>query len=310
MFCGGLKIVCGSLLLIGLAGAQEPAQTRATASAVSSTPAVEDGGRIKPDAITPFDPSPNGDGVVDPASLLADPPPIPSAKATLVGGTIEKVDRLRDKIAVNVFGGGRMNILFDPRTRVFVARANGTASDLRAGTRIYVDTVLDGTTIFAKTIRIEKAPASGESQGIVLKAEENELTIRDAISPAPLRVRLLSTTRFTQGDRVVSSNLLTPGTLVGVRFDPEGNHDMAREISILALPGADYTFVGQVTYLDLRTGLVVLNSPTDHKTYEIYIDPSVAPDERLRPGVAVTVVANFQGARYVAHSIAIDSNSP
>jgi hypothetical protein len=310
MFCGVFKIACCSLLLAGLSGAQESAQTRATAAAVSSTPGIDNSGSIKPDAITPLDPSANSDIVADPASLLADPPPIPSTKTTLVAGTIEKVDRLRDKIGVRVFGGGRMNILFDPRTRVFVGRTNGTASDLREGARIYLDTILDGTTIFAKTIRVEKGPANGESQGIVLKIDQSEVTIRDAISPLPLRVRLLSTTRLTQGDRVVSSDLLMPGTLVGVRFDLEGNHDVAREISILALPGTGYTFAGQVTYLDLRTGLVVLNSSTDHKTYEIYFDPSVAPDERLRPGVAVTVVANFKGARYIAQSIAIDSNSP
>jgi hypothetical protein len=117
-----------------------------------------------------------------------------------------------------------------------------------------------------------------------------------------------TSTRFTQGDRVVQSSTLTTGSLVAVKFSSEGNgHEIAREISILALPGTRYTFAGQVVHVDLRTGLLVINSSTDHKTYEVYLDPSLSPDENLHTGAVVTVITNFEGSRYVARALSIDS---
>jgi len=51
-----------------------------------------------------------------------------------------------------------------------------------------------------------------------------------------------------------------------------------------------------VASLDLHIGLLVLTSSTDHKTYEIYLDPSVITvDDRLKVGADVTTVANFNG---------------
>jgi hypothetical protein len=48
---------------------------------------------------------------------------------------------------------------------------------------------------------------------------------------------------------------------------------------------------------------------TDHKTYEIYLDPStVSVDENLRPGADVTTVANFDGTRYTAKNLTINSH--
>jgi hypothetical protein len=117
-----------------------------------------------------------------------------------------------------------------------------------------------------------------------------------------------TSTRFTQGDRVVQSSTLTTGSLVALKFSSEGNgHEIAREISILALPGTRYTFAGQVVHVDLRTGLLVINSSTDHKTYEVYLDPSLSPDENLHTGAMVTVITNFEGSRYVARALSIDS---
>jgi hypothetical protein len=114
--------------------------------------------------------------------------------------------------------------------------------------------------------------------------------------------------QFLQGDHKVPVDKLSEGCLVDVKFSSEGNgQEVAREISILALPGTRYTFAGQVVHIDLRTGLLVINSSTDRKTYEVYLDPSVAPDENLHAGALVTVVTNFEGSRYVARSLTIDS---
>jgi hypothetical protein len=266
---------------------------------------------IKPLPPTTPDISADADIVADPASLLPDLPPVPPAKATLVGGTIEKLDRVRDQITVSVFGGGRMKVLIDPRTRILLAgKTTASISDLRQGQRVYVDTILDGNTVFARSIRLKASATVGESQGTVLRyrPDRGELTVRDSISPSPLRVRVNTSTRFTQGDRVVQSSTLTTGSLVALKFSSEGNgHEIAREISILALPGTRYTFAGQVVHVDLRTGLLVINSSTDHKTYEVYLDPSLSPDENLHTGAMVTVITNFEGSRYVARALSIDS---
>jgi Domain of unknown function (DUF5666) len=306
------KVAAGSLLLGSLAYAQAPSEPGSSASAATSSVISTTDGSVEPvqpvASIASKDTDP--DIVADPASLLPDLPPVPRAKATLIGGTVERLDRVRDQVTVRVFGGGRMNILFDPRTRVYRGGAKATLADLREGERIYLDTILDGTTVFARSIRLKSEQAIGESQGIVLKysTDRDEITVRDAISPTPLRVRFNSSTQFLQGDHKIPANKLSEGCLVAVKFSSEGNgHEVAREISILALPGTRYTFAGQVVHVDLRTGLLVIHSSTDRKTYELYLDPSVTPDENLHAGAVVTVVTNLEGSRYVARSLTIDS---
>lgn len=203
-----------------------------------------------------------------------------------------------------------MNVLFDPRTRIYRSGTEATIGDLREGERVYVDTILDGSTVFARSIRVKTQQAVGESQGMVLtyQAERGELTIRDAISPEPLRVRTNSSTRLTQGDRQVPVSTLKPGSLITIRFGSERDgHDVAREISILALPGNRYTFAGQVVHIDLRSGLLVLYSSTDRRTYEIHLDPSLAPDDNLRTGAVVTAVTTLEDSRYVVRSLTINS---
>jgi hypothetical protein len=304
------KIAFGGALLSSLAFAQAPSQASA-AEATSSIVSSEESSvkAAQPSGIAISNDS-DAEIVADPASLVPDLPPVPRAKAALIGGTVERLDRVRDQVTVRIFGGGRMNILFDPRTRVYRGKEQATVADLHEGERIYLDTILDGDAVFARSIRVKTVQAVGESQGVVLKygSDRGEVIIRDAISPMPVRVRLTPSTRFLQGDRTVTASTLSEGCLVSVKFGSEWNgHDTAREISILALPGTRYTFAGQVVHLDLRTGLLVINSSTDHKTYEVYLDPAVSPDENLHVGSGVTVVTNFEGSRYVARGLTIDS---
>jgi hypothetical protein len=111
-----------------------------------------------------------------------------------------------------------------------------------------------------------------------------------------------------QGGRTVPAKSLLEGSLIAMKFDAEGNgHEVASEILILALPGTRYTFSGQVLHIDLRTSLLVLSSSTDHKTYEISLDPSTTPDDNLQVGSVVTVVTSFEGSRYVARTVTINS---
>jgi hypothetical protein len=273
------------------------------------SPAPASAEAVQPAAIEPGEPaiSEIDSGIsIDPASLLPDLPALPRKNATLVGGTLEKLDRVRDQLTLRVFGGGRTTALFDPRTRVFRGTKEVTIADLREGQRIYLDTILDGSTIFAKNVRLDAAAALGESRGVIVKAVQGELSIQDGIAPFPVNVRLSSSTQFVQGDRTVPASTLVPGSLVDVTFASEGNgHDTAQKISILALPGTRYVFSGQVVHIDLRTGLLVLISSTDHKTYEIYLDPSFPPDGNLQPGSTVTAVTSFQDSRYVARNLAV-----
>lgn len=298
-----LRIVLAGVLLAGMAHGQATQSENAMSSKGALTPSKDN------DAQPPEEES--SAALLDPASLLPDLPPLPRVKTSLIGGTIERVDRVRDRITVRIFGGGKIIIAFDPRTRIVHDGADAPVTDLHQGDRVYVDTILDGSTVFARTIQLQTSKPAGECQGIVTsyRIDKNELMIRDALSPQPLKVRIASHTRITDRGHPASGNELAPGTLVAVKFDAQQDgSDVAREVSVLAVPGASFTFAGLVAALDLRLGLLVLTSATDHKTYEIYLDPSaVAVDDRLRQGVDVTAVTKFDGSRYVAHSLTINS---
>ncbi|MGD1023383.1 MAG: DUF5666 domain-containing protein [Candidatus Sulfotelmatobacter sp.] len=265
---------------------------------------------VTPSSIAPVITTDNAEIELDPASLLPDLPALPPVKASLIGGTIQKVDRIRDQLTIQVFGGGKMKVAFDPRTHIYQGSTQASASDLRPGDRVYVDTILDRSIIFARNIRLAKAAAGGMSQGVVMsyRADKNELIVRDLLSPDPVKLRFTPNTQIVQDGRAAFASQLVPGTLVDVSFAAQRNDRNAQRVSILAVPGTDFTFAGQVTALDLRIGLLVLTSVTDHKTYEIYLDPSVITfDERLHPGAEVTSVANFDGSRYVARTLTVNS---
>jgi hypothetical protein len=262
-------------------------------------------------AIQPL--SDDSDTTLDPASLLPDLPSLPPAKATLIGGAIQKLDRVRDQITVQVFGGGKMKIFFDTRTHIYDGSRQASTSDLHPGDRVYVDTILDGSTVFAKTIRLKTTASAGESQGIVAsyRVDKDELVLRDILSPHPLKIRLTPQTSIVHGDHSASTSELVPGTLVAVKFGPQQDgSDVAREVSVLAIPGASFAFAGRVAGLDLRLGLLTLTSTTDNRTYEIYFDPSVIrADDNLRQAADVTVLTRFDGSRYVAHSVTVNSEN-
>jgi hypothetical protein len=300
-----LNLVTCSVVLVGLASGQiTPAESAVSEPVATSAPAHDETAKAS---------TGDADIALDAASLLPDLPPVPAGKATLVGGTIERLDRVQDRLTVHVFGGEKMKILFDTRTGIYRDGVKISAAELRQGDRVYVDTMLDGSEIFARNIRLKSSGPVGESQGVILsyRASNGELLVRDAISPHPLKVRVTSSTRLTQGNRTVAASSLTPGTLVAVTFGPQQKGaDVAREISILAERGANFTFAGQVTFLDLHSGLLVLKSATDQKTYEIHLDPSqVRVDDSLRQGADVTVLTRFDGTGYVARTVTINSRN-
>jgi hypothetical protein len=305
-----LNLASVALVLAGMAAAQSiPAQS--VVSSPSGTSGA--GANVQPDVqpdVQPNDAS--ADAALDPASLLPDLPPLPREKATLIGGTLERLDRVRDQLTVRVFGGGKLRITFDPRTHVYADGSESSLSALRQGDRIYVDTILDGSTIFARNIRLKSTGGAGESQGIIVdyRSGKNEISLHDTLSQQPFKIHLTPRTIVTQDNHVASLSELTPGALVAVKFGAEAGSDSAQEITVLAVPGASFTFAGTVTAVNLRLGILVLESSTDHKTYEISFDPSMNTDaNNLHPGAAVSVLTRFDGNRYVANSLAINSQS-
>src|SRR5947209_11112408 len=175
----------------------------------------------------------SGEVTLDPASLLPDLPPLRPAKATLIGGTIRNLDRVRYQVTVQLFRGGKLQIRFDPRTRIYNNGAPGSTSDLKKGDRIYIDTVLDGSAIFAKTIHLKNSAAAGQSQGVVTqyRADKGELELRDLLSPQPLKIRLTPQTKIVEGERTASAGKLAPGTLVAIKFGAQQNgSDVASEV--------------------------------------------------------------------------------
>jgi hypothetical protein len=296
------SMVIGSMLIGSMLGCVAYAQGVPSESVVSPA--------LTPTSTAAIVAEPENAIALDPASLLPDLPALPREKASLIGGTIQRVDRVRDQLTVQIFGGGKMKVLFDTRTHIYAGSGLGSAPDLRVGDRIYVDTILDGSTIFARNIRLATQATGGKSQGVVVsyRSDKGELVLRDLLSPDPVKLHLTSRTQVVQGGRAASASQLVPGTLVDVDFAPQKDGRDAQQVSILAVPGTSFTFGGVVSSLDLRIGLLVLTSSTDHKTYDIYLEPSaITLDERLRPGADVTAVARFDGSRYVAHSLTVNS---
>ena len=264
------------------------------------------------DRVQPAQPAENTpDITLDPAMLLPELPPLPAAKATVVGGVIAKLDRVQDQLTIQVFGGSSLNTLFDPRTRIYRNGKPASLADLKRGERIYADTILVGGRVFARNIRLSGAGSEGHIQGVVIsyRGDTGVLILRDALSPDPLQLRLTSSTGITHGDQPASIRDLVTGTLVAVQFQNDSGRTTARQVSVLIAPGTEFTFTGRVTSLDLHKGLLVVTSSIDHKTYEIDFDPSAPPTSDLREGADVTVLARYGDNRYIARGVTVNSMS-
>lgn len=257
--------------------------------------------------LTPTLPNARTTGTSLPNMLLP-----PNGKTTLLGGMIGSVDHLRDRLVLEVYGGGRTTVLFDERTRVLHGRKLGSVDDLKNGDRVYVDTTLDGTDIFACTVRIAEVP-TGESNGqiVAFDTSNGRLTLRDALSPEGVELHLSANTTIQRGDQVVGAAELRPGTLVALTFTPGvGGIPEVSRISLLASPGSVFVFAGRIEHLDLHRGLIVLADPRNNQTHEISVDPSARRlTQNLRQGLDVTVQATFNGVHYQASDITMNSGT-
>jgi len=241
-------------------------------------------------------------------------PPQPKGKTTLLGGMIHTVDHVRDRLVLDVFGGGKIAVLFDERTHVYQGQEKGSLDDLREGQRAYVDTALDGTDVFARNIRVLGAPA-GEARGQVVDydAGKRELLLRDTLSPRPVKMHLLAGATITRAGQPATSADLQPGALVNISFvsgteKQAGRQARVSSVSILATPGSTFSFSGRVTFLDLRRGMLVIVDPRDNRSYEVYLDPNDRNlSQKLQEGADVMVEARFDGTHYEARSVVVNS---
>jgi hypothetical protein len=240
-------------------------------------------------------------------ALLPDVPPVPKGQPSLIGGTIVHLDRVRDRATVQVFGGKDMKVLFDGRTEVYRGEQKASIRDLKEGDRVYLSTVLDGTDIFARTIRVNSG-VGGDAQGqlVSFAPEKGELIMRDTLSPRPLTLRVTSSTVIREQDQPATTAALQQNALIAVQFTPDNEgRGVASRVSIIAKPGSTFTFTGRVVFLDMHIGQLSVEDPRDKKNYDVSFDPRVTRIQGdLREGSQVTITAIFRGTGYVAESVA------
>lgn len=242
---------------------------------------------------------------------ILDPPPFPKGQTTLVGGVIKHIDHVRNHLTLAVFGGGQWTVNFDERTHIFLKGIESTQVVLKKGERVYVDTMLDNNhhDIFARNIRLGviSAPVDAAGQIVEVNDKQRQVAFRDAIGNQTVRFTLAPDALIRNGSRPASFQDLRNGTLVKVKFAPErADRGIAREIEILATPGASFTFYGVVTFLDTHRGIIAIRTPADNKTYDLRFDPvQLDPERRLAVGAQVQAVATFEGSRYTAKQITV-----
>ena len=242
-------------------------------------------------------------------------PPLPPGKATVMGGEIRDVDSVRDRFTLLVPGGKPVKLLFDARTQLYRDGVKIAPGELHSGDRASVETVLDGTTLFAVSIHMLSRAPVGECQGQVVAydAGTHELTMSNTLTRERIRLLVPPGTPFVRQEEAASSSPspqvadLVPGTLLTVKFvsDHRGK-GVATQIAIQATPGAHFVFSGDISSLDLHTGSLVLVDASKDKTYQLYFDPQQLPATRdLHPGDHVRVTASFDRTRYVAEAISV-----
>lgn len=240
-------------------------------------------------------------------------PALPGGKSTILGGEIRNVDPVLDEFTLRIVGQHPMKIYFDQRTQVF---RNGTRiplHELRPEEHASVQTVLDGSNVFAISIHMLSEMPEGESQGRVLSYDPatHQLIIGSSLSREPIRVLVREDTpvvRVGQNAFISASKGqgdLVNGALVSVKFDATGKGQaVASRVTVLAAPGSDFVFGGKLTALDMHAGRLVVVDPRDQQSYEISFNPAGMPvSQTLHIGDQVRVTASFDGTRYTATGI-------
>src|SRR5271166_6600694 len=132
-----------------------------------------------------------------PVDLSTLPPP-PRGKSTILGGEIRTVDPVRDELSLKVFGQRPVKILFDERTQIFRDGNRISLRDLGPSEHASVQTLLDGTAIYALSIHTLSQSPGGELQGRVLSYNPGtqELAVSSAMDRQPIKLLVPARTRI------------------------------------------------------------------------------------------------------------------
>ena len=295
------------MLLLGLLTAAASAQTQpsSTPGQAPSQTSPANAAPAQPSSSNPSQPSPAASK--EERDPLLDPAPLPERRVTLIGGTIEKLDNVQDRLTMRVFGGSKMQLNFDTRTRFYLNSNPSAQRELKAGQRIYADTMLNDRKVFARSIWIESAPVIGDGRGQIVDFESGDglLTVRDELSSQELKFHVTPATVIHDGSQKGSTADLRPGSLVTLSFGPpQGHYATLQEISFLAKPGSTFSFFGKITFLDLGSRSLAIDNRNDQKNYSISLDTIPQSIIRtLHQGMEVGISAVFDGSHYVARTI-------
>lgn len=237
---------------------------------------------------------------------LLDLPPLPHKPITLIGGTVVSLDEIMNRMVVEPFGGKqKMKVAFDSRTHFYQNGKAITEREIKQGQRVYLDTQLNGSRVFAKTIWIQTSTESGIGQGQILDFDPDKqiLTVRDELSSQPIKMHLSSATVIRKGEQPAKAEDLVQGSLVSLSFGPQRE---VQRINILATPGTSFTFAGRVTYLDMSRKMIAIDNRSDRKNYDVYVNAiPLNVMRQVREGEDINVSAVFDGNQYDARSLTV-----
>jgi hypothetical protein len=243
-------------------------------------------------------------------------PPLPRGKTTIFGGEIRNVDPVRDQLTLGVFGERPMRILFDVRTEIFRDGKRIPLRDLGETGHASVETTLDGTKLFAVSVHILSGIPEGEYEGRILNYNPStgELSIASGRSPEAIKMLVQRETSIVRKGQ--SKFVSTPsgpadlinGTLVSVQFAAAKNQGaVASQIEILAVPGTTFVFSGNISSIDMRAGLFVLDDSQDQQDHPIFFNSATVPlIQSVHLGDGVRVVARYDGTHYIADEISVN----
>ena len=255
------------------------------------------------------------DGDDNPYDPLLEPPPLPKGKPTLIGGIATRVDHVRNRMTVQPFGGGpKVKIFIDERSHIYRNGTETTVLGIQKGDRVYVDTMLDGSHVFAKNVRVMTQPTLAEVRGqvIALHPDKGTISVQDQLSAHPVTFAIGGSTRYSSPKGSASSGDVQPGSLIDVQFATgRDNRDVAQEITVLAKPGDNYIFSGVVTGVDMHSNLLVVENRSDDQDYEIHFTNAALSNPRaLKVGSEITARTTFDGKQYKASNVRIEGSTP
>jgi hypothetical protein len=260
-------------------------------------------------------PTPNPSNPADsiPAPAVAPPaknlPPPPPGKSTVIGGAIGRVDPVRDEITLRLFGSNdTMKVFYDERTQVYVNGKRIGVLDLRPENHASVETTLDGTRVFALRIHVLTTLPEGDCRGLVESYDpgSGRLVVASSLSHESVHIDVPSGTRivrvgqqgFASGQSGTSD--LVRGSLVDVKFQAgQKGRGVATHIDVMATPGSQFTFDGQISMLDFSSGHLGLLDTRENQTFEFHFDPYRLHNVRaLHEGSKVRLTAEYDGSQY------------